>query len=474
MGFLEWLENHEAAVSSIICCGCGFISLAWSTVNPGINPSRFYSAGVTGLFGVGAIALSIKGLKEEERNIIKRDTQDEIFGLYQVAEVQTVKNVLFPPRPMPNPPDIYSQYYQMQFGGSQLGEGLDIKKLEAVDFTSIPHILLLAPTGWGKTTNGGYILSKLPGDMIVIDPHAEPNQWANIPVLQPKTFRDGNKVKRDYSNIARFLESIEGLMADRYERRSQGDNNFTPLNLVIDEFPACITGLSQCGFNFGDWFASLLFEARKVKIRLVLLTQGKSVKSLNIEGRSEVLECLTFIRGNGFAVDHCKTLSKNTKDDPLLNWVRTQPRPSMINDSGLELPDLSNFTIQNRPPLSNESVRLLQLAMAEQTPNTEPVEARQEPQLPRFNLQKQPEPKPKPNPVVNGVELQSEWLEVLELSKQNGTISARDVYRSALGQRLKLNATTARYILDKLAEAKLGTVTEINGSFTFTPTSDMA
>jgi len=75
---------------------------------------------------------------------------------------------------------------------------------------------------------------------------------------------------------------------------------------------------------------------------------------------------------------------------------------------------------------------------------------------------------------VNGVELQSEWLEVLELSKQNGTISARDVYRSALGQRLKLNATTARYILDKLAEAKLGTVTEINGSFTFTPTSDMA
>ncbi len=271
-----------------------------------------------------------------------------------------------------------------------------------------------------------------------------------------------------------FLESIEGLMADRYERRSEGDNNFTPINLVIDEFPACITGLSQCGFNFGDWFASLLFEARKVKIRLVLLTQGKSVKSLNIEGRSEVLECLTFIRGNGFAVDHCKSLSKTSKDDPLLNWVRTQARPSMINDSGLELPDLSNFTIQNRPPLSHESVRFLQLAMAEQTPKAEPVEtARTEPQLPRFNFDKAPE-KPKVNPIINGVELQPEWLEILELAKQNGSISTRDVYRSALGQRLKLNATTARYILDKLAEAKLGTVAEINGSFTFTPTSDMA
>lgn len=471
MGFLVWLENHEAAVSSLVCSLGGFVALSWSVVNPGLNPSRFYASGVAGLFGAGAIATSVKGLKEEERSIIKRDTQDEIFGLYQVAEVQTVQNVLFPPSPMPNSPDIYNQYYQMQL--AQLGEGLDIKKLESIDFASIPHILLLAPTGWGKTTNGGYILSKLPGDMIVIDPHAEPNQWANIPVLQPKTYREGDKVKRDYSNIARFLESVEGLMADRYERRSEGDNNFTPLNLVIDEFPACITGLSQCGFNFGDWFASLLFEARKVKIRLVLLTQGKSVKSLNIEGRSEVLECLTFIRGNGFAVDHCKTLSKNTKDDPLLNWVRTQPRPSMINDSGLELPDLSNFTIQNRPPLSNESVRLLQLAMAEQTPKAEPIEtARTEPQLPRFNFEKTPE-KPKVNPIINGVELQSEWLEVLELAKQNGTISAREVYRSALGQRLKLNATTARYILEKLQEAQLGTVAEINGSCTFTPSPDM-
>jgi hypothetical protein len=465
MGFLTWLEEHEAAVSSLICCGCGFVALGWSTVNPGINPSRFYSAGVSGLFGVGAIALSIKGLKEEERSIIKRDTQDEIFGLYQVAEVQTVKNVLFPPRPMPNPPDIYNQYYQMQL--NQLGEGLDIKKLESIDFASIPHILLLAPTGWGKTTNGGYILSKLPGDMIVIDPHAEPNQWANIPVLQPKTYRDGDKVKRDYSNIARFLESIEGLMADRYERRSEGDNNFTPLNLVIDEFPACITGLSQCGFNFGDWFASLLFEARKVKIRLVLLTQGKSVKSLNIEGRSEVLECLTFIRGNGFAVDHCKTLSKNTKDDPLLNWVRTQPRPSMINDSGLELPDLSNFTIQNRPPLSHESVRLLQLTMAEPEQNSEAVEARQEPQLPKFNFEKAPE-KPKSSSIINGVELQQEWLYIYELAKQNGTISTREACRSGVGQRLKLNAMTARYIFEKLQDAGLGTVAENNGSCTFT------
>ena len=96
-----------------------------------------------------------------------------------------------------------------------------------------------------------------------------------------------------------------------------------------------------------------------------------------------------------------------------------------------------------------------------------------EPHLPRFNFDKAPK-KPKVNQIINGVELQPEWLEILELAKQNGSISTRDVYRSALGQRLKLNAITARYILDKLAEAKLGTVAEINGSFTFTPSPDMA
>ncbi|MCF3609606.1 hypothetical protein L2E81_24595 [Planktothrix agardhii 1033] len=69
MGVLTWLEDHESAVSSLICCGGGVVALSWSVVNPGINPSRFYASGCAGLFGVGAIATAIKGLKEEERSM---------------------------------------------------------------------------------------------------------------------------------------------------------------------------------------------------------------------------------------------------------------------------------------------------------------------------------------------------------------------------------------------------------------------
>jgi hypothetical protein len=107
---------------------------------------------------------------------------------------------------------------------------------------------------------------------------------------------------------------------------------------------------------------------------------------------------------------------------------------------------------------------------SEETPKQPPATATTSPSFDIKKLDK----KPDSNQVINGVVLQSEWLEILELAKQNGTLSTRDCYRSALGQRLKLNATTARYILDKLAEAKLGTIAEINGSFTFTPTSGMA
>ncbi|MEL0590634.1 MAG: hypothetical protein U1V55_18295, partial [Planktothrix rubescens PR222] len=90
-----------------------------------------------------------------------------------------------------------------------------------------------------------------------------------------------------------------------------------------------------------------------------------------------------------------------------------------------------------------------------------------EPHLPRFNFDKAPE-QPRKNQIINGVELQPEWLEVLELAKQNGTISTREACRSGVGQRLKLNAITARYIFEKLQDAGLGTVAEINGSCTFT------
>ena len=79
------------------------------------------------------------------------------------------------------------------------------------------------------------------------------------------------------------------------------------------------------------------------------------------------------------------------------------------------------------------------------------------------------ENKPELNQVVNGIELYPEWLSIYELAKQDGSILAREVYRSALGQRLKLNATTTRHIFDKLTKAGLGTVTEISGSCVFCP-----
>ena len=221
MGFLEWLEEHEAAVSSLICCGCGFVALGWSTVNPGINPSRFYSAGVTGLSGVGAIACSIKGLKEEERSIVKRDTQDEIFGLYQAAEVQTVQNVLFPPSPMPSPPAMMNTYYQMEF--NQLGEGLDFYNWENLA-DEASGILVGGNSGSAKTSlAAGFIVGKLtavtPAEVIVLDIH----QRKNIIWKQMGFPRVESDVETIFQIMKWFIDDIFSLMDVQHDDFSRGN-----------------------------------------------------------------------------------------------------------------------------------------------------------------------------------------------------------------------------------------------------------
>ncbi len=231
--FLDWLENHEAAVSSIVCCGCGFISLAWSVVNPGLNPSRFYASGCAGLFGVGAIATAIKGLKEEERSIIRRDTQEEIFGLYQVAEIQTVQNVLFPPSPMPPTPDIYNQYYQMQLGKNP--EQLDFYNWDDLA-DEASGILVGGNSGSAKTSlAAGFIVGKLtavtPAEVIVLDIH----QQKNIIWQQMGFPRIESDVQVIYQVLCWLIEEIE--------RRKHQDGH--PIIVCLDEINDTLSELEQ-------------------------------------------------------------------------------------------------------------------------------------------------------------------------------------------------------------------------------------
>lgn len=209
---------------------------------------------------------------------------------------------------------------------------------------SFHHLMILAPTGFGKSTLTGYLLDNLQGSIVVIDPHATPSTWGDLPVVG---------LGRNYEEIEEFLGVLMREMNDRYERRMRGDSSYPTINIVVDEFPSVSKSIDSKKFK--EVIQSLLCEARKVNMKLILLSQGKSVKTIGLEGQSELLENLAIIRGGSFATAHAKSLN----DELLIDWLRQQNRPATVNDSGLLIPDLSAYNpILNYQPCP-ELTRLL-------------------------------------------------------------------------------------------------------------------
>jgi hypothetical protein len=459
MGFLEWLENHEAAVSSIICCGCGFISLAWSTVNPGINPSRFYSAGVTGLFGVGAIALSIKGLKEEERNIIKRDTQDEIYGLYQAAEVQTVQNILFPPSPMS--PGGMNTYYQMEF--NQLPEQLDFYNWENLADEAC-GILVGGNSGSAKTSlAAGFIVGKLtavtPAEVIVLDIHQRKNIiWKQM------------GFPRVESDVETIFEVMKWLI-NEIERRKYEDGH--PLIVCLDEINDTLSELEHLDLvkplpgkekrrNTFIYAIRKLSNARKFDICLTGFMQSHNTEAIGIDAKFR----------NNFLLILCGASARGEiqnvwkHDTPGFQYIKNAAYPVVISGSNphqiAEHPTHKHHTQYrkkgNAPAnliqprfLDKSSIPVFESEQSEDF--DEDYQPRQpskpEPHLPRFNFDKPPLDSDYPNLSIEQAKI-VRWV-----VKQGGKVKLNEMLKgltiSSDGERwTKQNYLNAcRFIADK-------------------------
>ena len=252
------------------------------------------------------------------------------------------------------------------YQNATLEQAFTPQSLEQLNFH---HLMILAPTGFGKSTVANYILDQLNGDQIIVDPHATPRTWGQLPVAGQG---------RNYDEIQTFFELSLEEMNHRYQRRNNGDTSYPKLYILIDEFPAIAKAIG--GEEFREWVQVMLCEARKVNISLILLSQGKSVKTLGLEGQSELLENLTIIRGKGFAKSHARSL----KDEVLECWLSQQERPATIDDDGLIVPDLSKYRpLLNTIP-TDESLKLLGGKKAENFPSMEKPETKATQALPAF------------------------------------------------------------------------------------------
>ena len=206
-----------------------------------------------------------------------------------------------------------------------------------------PHLMILGETGSGKSTICKFLVSQVNAPCLIIDPHASPTDWRGFAVTGSG---------RNYEAIANEFERLATLMQVRYEQRDKGISQFDPLIVIIDEFPAIASSL---GKNATDTVKLLAREARKVSIRMCLLSQGAEVKTLGLEGEGSIRECFAMLRLGNFALSH----AKSQKDKAIGEAVETQDRPAMLDQLPCNLPVLSDAQTMPALPLPSDYQTLL-------------------------------------------------------------------------------------------------------------------
>ena len=206
-----------------------------------------------------------------------------------------------------------------------------------------PHLMILGETGSGKSTICKYLVSQVNAPCLIIDPHASPTDWRGFVVTGSG---------RNYSDIATEFERLANLMQIRYEARDKGISQFDPLIVIIDEFPAIASSL---GKGATDTVKLLAREARKVSIRMCLLSQGAEVKTLGLEGEGSIRECFAMLRLGNFALSHGKSL----KDKAIGEVMETCDRPAMLDQLPCNLPILSDAQTMPVLPLPNDYLELV-------------------------------------------------------------------------------------------------------------------
>jgi hypothetical protein len=167
----------------------------------------------------------------------------------------------------------------------------------------------------------------------VLDSHAAPDDWQNMNVIG---------MGKNYRAIGEAVSQLVGFMDSRYQARSQGQKQFEPLLVLIDDFPAAAANLGKA---FTDNIMLLVRESRKVSIRLIILSQGAEVKTLGIEGQGSIRECFAIVAIGKFATDRAKAL----KNEQIKQFIESSQYPAMLDNLPCELPKIDRVSLPSLP-----------------------------------------------------------------------------------------------------------------------------
>lgn len=145
----------------------------------------------------------------------------------------------------------------------------------------IPHLLIVGPTGSGKTTFTRSLLTVRVGEAIVVTPKPD-DPWGNLPII---TIDDSGT----FTDMQRTFAALDSEVKRRLVASKRGEPTGIPLTVVIDDAPV---GLGECGDTAISLIKLVARLGRSFNVRLVLLSQSTRVESLGIRGEGDLLSNL--------------------------------------------------------------------------------------------------------------------------------------------------------------------------------------
>lgn len=142
-------------------------------------------------------------------------------------------------------------------------------------------VLVVGAKGTGKTTLLLHMMRHY-RNVLVLDPHSAPGKWGNALVV-------GNG--RNYAAIEAHLAAVVRLMTRRYDEIGSGqvaEGNHEKLLVVIDEGRSIMLNCETAS----ESFKTLLTEARKTNIDVIVANHSSLVTALGFRGASDLKEGL--------------------------------------------------------------------------------------------------------------------------------------------------------------------------------------
>jgi energy-coupling factor transporter ATP-binding protein EcfA2 len=195
-----------------------------------------------------------------------------------------------------------------------------------------PHIAIVGKTGDGKSTLAQFLTIAMEGKRYVADPHysRHSDDWKACDGVfcGGRNFGTADDEAVEYQAIVsgayespsfyQCLQAINSEMDKRYKSDlPYADNEMQ--TWICDE---TTTSAGYLKTDFRDSIKPVLFEARKVGLRLVIICQSDQVKTLHLQGEGAVREQFTYIYLGEAAVKRLRSL-KQTK---LLNKLKRLPK----------------------------------------------------------------------------------------------------------------------------------------------------